>query len=49
MGEELKEKLFKNRKTGWEETTEEEKQQIEKVSKSYINFLNKAKTERVFI
>ena len=49
MGEELKEKLFKNRKTGWEETTEEEKQQIEKVSKSYINFLNKAKTEREFI
>ena len=49
MEEELKKKLFRNQKTGWEEVPEEEKQEIEKVSKSYMDFLNKAKTEREFI
>ena len=49
MGEELKKKLFRNQTTGWEEVSEEEKTEIEKVSKNYMNFLNKAKTEREFI
>ena len=49
MGEELKKKLFRNQSTGWEETSEEEKTQINEVSKSYMDFLNKAKTEREFI
>ena len=49
MGEELKKKLLRNQKTGWEEISEEEKQEIEKISKSYMDFLNRAKTEREFI
>ncbi len=49
MGEELKKKLFRNQSTGWEEASEEEKTQINEVSKSYMDFLNKAKTEREFI
>ena len=49
MSEELKKKLFKNQSTGWEEVNEEEKTVIEEVSKSYMDFLNKAKTEREFI
>ena len=28
MSEELKEKLFKNKKTGWEEISEEEKSEV---------------------
>ena len=49
MGEELKKKLFRNQTTGWEEVSEEEKTAIDEVSKSYMDFLNKAKTEREFI
>ena len=49
MEEELKKKLFRNQTTGWEEINEEEKTQINEVSKSYMDFLNKAKTEREFI
>ena len=49
MEEELKKKLFRNQTIGWEEVNEEEKQKINAVSKSYMNFLNKAKTEREFI
>ena len=49
MSEELKKKLFKNQSTGWEEVNEEEKTVIDEVSKSYMDFLNKAKTEREFI
>ena len=49
MSEELKKKLFRNQSTGWEEVSEEEKTVIEEVSKSYMDFLNKAKTEREFI
>ena len=47
--EELKKKLFRNQTTGWEEVNEEEKKEINEVSKSYMDFLNKAKTEREFI
>ena len=49
MSEELKKKLFRNQSTGWEEVSEEEKTVIDEVSKSYMDFLNKAKTEREFI
>lgn len=48
MGE-LKEKLFKNNKSGWENVDEEKRSKIEDVSSKYMNFLNKAKTEREFI
>ena len=49
MSEELKEKLFKNKKTGWEEISEEEKSKVFEVSEKYMEFLNKSKTEREFI
>ena len=48
MGE-LKEKLFKNNKSGWENVDEEKRSKIEDVSNKYMSFLNKAKTEREFI
>ncbi len=43
---ELKEKLFKKSKSGWEKTTKEEKEKIFDYSNKYIKFLNEAKTER---
>ena len=49
MSEELKEKLNKNKKTGWEEISEEEKSKVFEVSEKYMEFLNKSKTEREFI
>ena len=49
MGEELKEKLFKNKENGWENTTTRQKEEIFNLSKNYMNFLNVAKTEREFI
>ncbi len=49
MGEELKNKLFNIKKNGWEEVDENRKNQIFSLSKSYMEFLNKAKTEREFI
>lgn len=49
MSKELKEKLFHQKKNGWENINEEQKNQIFSVSKSYMEFLNKAKTEREFI
>ena len=49
MSKELKEKLFHQKKNGWENINEEQKNQIFSVSKSYMEFLNKAKTERDFI
>ena len=48
MGE-LKEKLFKNNKSGWENVDEEKRSKIKDVSSKYMSFLNKAKTEREFI
>ena len=47
--DELKEKLLKNNKSGWENVDEEKRSKIEDVSSKYMNFLNKAKTEREFI
>ena len=49
MEDELKQKLFRNTKSGWENTTEEQRKDIEEVSKKYMDFLNKAKIEREFI
>ena len=43
---ELKEKLFKTKKNGWETLNDSEKQKVLDFSKEYINFINEAKTER---
>jgi len=47
--ESLKEKLFNNKKNGWENLTEEQKQKINTFGDEYIYFLNKSKTEREVI
>ncbi len=49
MGEELKGKLFNQKKDGWKDLEDKEKKEVFEISESYINFLNKAKTEREFI
>ena len=49
MGEELKEKLFDQKKVGWESADEQQKEKIFNLSNNYMNFLNLAKTEREFI
>ena len=49
MDENLKKKLLKNNKSGWEEVGKEERQKINDFSGKYMNFLNRAKTEREFI
>lgn len=49
MEEKLKEKLFDNKKNGWETIEQEEKEKIFEISNKYMEFLNKAKTEREFI
>lgn len=49
MEENLKEKLFKPTKTGWDKADEREREAIFNLSKKYMNFLNVAKTEREFI
>ena len=43
---ELKEKLFKDKKNGWETLSDSEKQNVFNFSKEYIKFINEAKTER---
>ena len=47
--ESLKEKLFNNKKPGWENLTEDQKQKISAFADEYIYFLNKSKTEREVI
>ncbi len=49
MEENLKERLFKPTKAGWEKANEREREAIFNLSKKYMNFLNVAKTEREFI
>ena len=44
--EELKEKLFNNKKVGWKNLNNEEKEKIFKFSDEYIYYLNNCKTER---
>ena len=48
-GTELKEKLFHNKKSGWEGISQEEKNKIFDFCNDYIEFLNQAKTEREVI
>jgi len=45
----LEEKLFNQKKSGWETASEEDKKLIFKFSDEYIEFLNKSKTEREFV
>ena len=47
--EELKEKLFSKKKVGWENLETRQKEEIFNFCKGYMDFLNKAKTEREFI
>ena len=49
MSEELKKKLFNQKKDGWDDLKDNTKEEVFELSKNYMNFLNKAKTEREFI
>ena len=49
MGENLEEKLFHKKENGWNTVDTRKKEAIFNFSKDYMNFLNKAKTEREFI
>ena len=49
QGEELKERLFNCKKSGWEKTSEDEGSKIFQYCNGYINFLNKSKTEREIV
>ena len=49
MGEELKEKLFNQKKDGWEDLDTNQREEVFNLSKRYMDFLNVAKTEREFI
>ena len=48
-GTELKEKLFNQKKVGWEGITEKNKNEIYNYCNGYMGFLNKGKTEREII
>ena len=49
MEENFKKELFRKRENGWETVDTRKKEAIFNFSKDYMNFLNKAKTEREFI
>lgn len=49
MGENLKEKLFKKKESGWKSLNDSQKKEVFDVSKRYMDFLNVSKTEREFI
>ena len=49
MEENLEKKLFRKKENGWETLDTRKKEAIFNFSKDYMNFLNKAKTEREFI
>ena len=49
MGENLKEQLFNKKENGWNSLNEEERKEVFRVSKNYMDFLNVSKTEREFI
>ena len=49
MGENLKEKLFNKRENGWDTVDTRKKEAIFSFTKDYMNYLNRAKTEREFI
>lgn len=48
-GKVLEEKLFNNKKLGWKDISDSEREIIFRFSDEYINFLNKSKTEREFV
>ena len=48
-GKVLEERLFNNKKSGWETASDEDKKFIFKFSDEYIEFLNRSKTEREFV
>lgn len=49
MEENLEKKLFRQKENGWETVDDNKKEEIFNFSKGYMDFLNKAKTEREFI
>lgn len=49
MGENLKEKLFNQKESGWKCLNDGQKSEVFAVSKRYMDFLNVSKTEREFI
>lgn len=49
MEENLESKLFNKKENGWKTASEEKRQNIFNFAQNYMNFLNKAKTEREFI
>ena len=49
MEENLEEKLFHKKENGWNTIDTRKKEAIFNFSKDYMNFLNRAKTEREFI
>ena len=49
MGENLKEKLFNQKESGWKSLNDKQKSEVFAVSKRYMDFLNVSKTEREFI
>lgn len=49
MEDSLKSQLFMKKENGWDTVNEEEKNEIFNFSKGYMDFLNKAKTEREFV
>ncbi len=48
-GKELKEKLFNEKKVGWEGLTEKQRNEIFNYCNGYMGFLNKGKTEREIV
>ena len=48
-GKELKEKLFKDRKSGWENLSDEELEKIFRFADEYMYYLNASKTEKEIV
>ena len=48
-GQALKEKLFNNKKSGWETVSDSEKQEIFKFADEYMYYLNSSKTEKEIV
>ena len=48
-GKKLQEKLFNEKKVGWESLTEQQKNEVFNFSNGYIGFLNNGKTEREIV
>ena len=48
-GKKLAEKLFNQKKAGWEDLDEKQQNEVFNYSNGYIGFLNKGKTEREIV